>query len=109
MALDSVWLDDELILYVDDVLDGVRAPSVYLLLQRAMETGIRNVIVDLVHARSVDAGGVAVLAAAAAACEGRGARMTLALSGDLSVQVRDPAEVRAVLHIMEPHPRRTGD
>jgi anti-anti-sigma regulatory factor len=105
MALESVWLDDELILYVDDVLDGALAPAAYLVLQQAMDAGVRRVIVDLVQAQIVDGGGVAVLAAAAASCEGRGAWMTLALSGDLSVQVRDPSEVRAVLHIIDPRRR----
>ena len=105
MALESVWLDDELILYVDEVLGGALAPAAYLLLQQAVDAGVRSVIVDLVRAELVDGGGVAVLAAAAASCEGRGARMTLALSGDLKVQVRDPSEVRAVLHVIDPRHR----
>jgi anti-anti-sigma regulatory factor len=98
MALESVWLDDELILYVDDVFDSARCPAATRLVQRAMDSGVRSVIVDLVTTRTVDEDGVAALAAAAAACRNRGARMALALSGDLSVQVRNPAEVRTVLH-----------
>jgi anti-anti-sigma factor len=105
MALESVWLDDELILYVEGTLDGALAPAAYLLMQQAMDAGVRSVIVDLARAELIDGGGVAVLAAAAAACEGRAARMTLALAGDLSVRVRDPSEVRAVLHIIDPRNR----
>jgi anti-anti-sigma factor len=105
MALESVWLDDELIVYVDEVLDSARAPAAGLLLRRAVHAGVRNVIVDLAQAERVDSGGVAVLAEAAAVCESHGARMALALSGDVSVQVRDPAEVRAVLPVSH-HRRR---
>jgi anti-anti-sigma factor len=102
MSLRSVFLDGEVILTVDGVLDGGVAPAYHRLIEVAFEQDARRVVVDLTMTTAVDGGGSAVLAATAAMCVARDTHLIIALPNGVEAEITDPAQVRLLLRSFDP-------
>ncbi|QRP43308.1 STAS domain-containing protein [Amycolatopsis sp. FDAARGOS 1241] len=97
MTLRSVFLDGELILTVDGVLDGGVARDYRRVTEDAFSHGARRVVVDLTRTTAVDGSGSALLAATAATCISRDVHFILAVPGGVEAEVTDPEQVGLTL------------
>jgi anti-anti-sigma regulatory factor len=102
MSLLSVFLDGEVLLTVDGVLDGGVAPAYHHLIEQALEQEARRVVVDLTRTTAVDGGGSAVLAATAAACVAQDTHLIIALPNGVEAEITDPGQVRVLLRSVDP-------
>ncbi|HEX3792212.1 MAG TPA: STAS domain-containing protein [Pseudonocardiaceae bacterium] len=102
MTLRSVLLDDEAILYIDGAFDDTVAPIYHTTVEHAFTNGARTVVMDLTRTTAIDGGGIAALAATAAACKARNGQLIIATPDGVQTAISDPAQVRVLLRGVDP-------
>jgi anti-anti-sigma regulatory factor len=93
---ESIRVGDEYLVTVQGAFDGALAPGAYADIIAALDDGVDQVTVDLVHADEVDDGALAVIAAVAVVAIGRGGHLFVALGADRVVEIVDASLVRSV-------------
>jgi anti-anti-sigma regulatory factor len=99
-----VRLDRAALVWINCPVDGTVTPRLHRALRELLEDGASPIVVDLAAASSVDPGGTAVLAEAAARAGDRGSGLELRLPGGVAWTVRDARQLRFAVTTAYPTP-----
>jgi anti-anti-sigma factor len=102
-GIEVLRLDSTVLIWIEGVLDGSRAPALNGVLTSVLaDRSVRTIVVDLANVDSIEDGSIAVLAAAAEQLGRRRGPIQLLLPRGFRASAGDPAALRLVLEQLYP-------